>query len=246
MPRRFRDSRSWITASTTKAPLLCQRIPVAAFSRGAGVLGIAPPTPKLNVFMLPLNTSEPHLQLLDGFAGQISPKRHPSSAFPLVGEADREHSPAENCAEVQSSWQNRRPFPAKPPRIRRGATAGKAAAAVSANAGAARSIAGGVRRRSRGSRCACSQTNPCTGCTANRRAKALMKSAGRAPYPPLQKATLIHPRQPAKKVTHNYQESPCRAVIPRFSIVKCRQQISHGNTVPCVAKPPQAIREVTP
>lgn len=51
MSRRFRDSRSWITASTTKAPPLCQRIPVAAFSRGAGVLGIAPPTPKLNGFM---------------------------------------------------------------------------------------------------------------------------------------------------------------------------------------------------
>ena len=142
MQRRFRDSRSRTTASTTKAPLLCQRIPVAAFSRGADVLGIAPPTPKLNVFMRPLNTSEPHLQLLGGFAGQISPKRHPASAFPQVGEADREHSPAENCAEVQSSWQNRRPFPAKPPRIRRGATAGKAAAAVSANAGATRSIAG--------------------------------------------------------------------------------------------------------
>ena len=53
MPRRFRDSRSRTTASTTKAPLLCQRIPVAAFSRGAGVLDIAPPTPKLNGFMRP-------------------------------------------------------------------------------------------------------------------------------------------------------------------------------------------------
>ena len=56
MPRRFRDSRSRITASTTKAPLLCQRIPVAAFSRGAGVLGIAPPTPKSNVSMRPQPT----------------------------------------------------------------------------------------------------------------------------------------------------------------------------------------------
>lgn len=56
MPRCFRDSRSRITASTTKAPLLCQRIPVAAFSRGTGVLGIAPPTPKSNVSMRPQPT----------------------------------------------------------------------------------------------------------------------------------------------------------------------------------------------
>lgn len=53
MPRRLRDSRSRITASTTKAPLLYQRIPVAAFSRGADVLGIAPPTPKSNASMRP-------------------------------------------------------------------------------------------------------------------------------------------------------------------------------------------------
>lgn len=152
MPRRFRDSRSWITASTTKALLLCQRIPVAAFSRGAGVLGITPPTPKLNVFMRPLNTSEPHLQLLDGFAGQISPKRHPSSAFPLVGEADREHSPRRKLRRSPELMAKSAPIPretaqnpqgrnrgqgrgsrkrqrGRSPKHRGGASAGEAAAA---------------------------------------------------------------------------------------------------------------------
>lgn len=100
MPCRFRDSRSRMTESTTKAPLPCQRIPVAAFSRGAGV----------------------------------SP-----------GRRNRQRTaPARNRPEVQDPRRNRRPFPAKPPRIRSGATEGKAASAVSANAGATRSITGGA------------------------------------------------------------------------------------------------------
>ena len=53
MPRCSCDPRSRMTASTAEAPLLGQRIPVAAFSRGAGVLGIAPPTPKSNASMRP-------------------------------------------------------------------------------------------------------------------------------------------------------------------------------------------------
>lgn len=42
-----------MTASAAEAPQLGQRIRVAAFSRGAGVLGIAPPAPKSNVSMRP-------------------------------------------------------------------------------------------------------------------------------------------------------------------------------------------------
>ena len=43
--------RSWMPASTTKAPLPNRCIPVAAFSKSTDALGIVPPTPKLNVFM---------------------------------------------------------------------------------------------------------------------------------------------------------------------------------------------------
>ena len=56
MPRCSCDHRSRMTASTAKAPLLGQRIPVTAFGRDAGVLGIAPPTPKSNVSMRPQPT----------------------------------------------------------------------------------------------------------------------------------------------------------------------------------------------
>ena len=155
-------------------------------------------------------------------------RRFPSSAEPT------ENSPARNRPEAQDPRRNRRPFPAKPPRSRGDAPAGEAAAA---------DVHAGMLI---GSICPCSQTNACAKRTANHRAKTLMENASRTPYPPLQKATLSHPRQPTKKVTHNYQKSPWRSVIPRFSIVKCRQQISHDNTVPCVAKPSPATREVTP
>lgn len=66
-----------------------------------------------------------------------------ASVFP-GRQSRRRTTPAENRTEVQDPWRNRRPFPPEPPRIRRGATAGKAAAAVSANAGATRSITGGA------------------------------------------------------------------------------------------------------
>lgn len=56
MPRCSCDPRSRMTASAAEAPLLGQHIPVAAFSRGAGVLGIAPPAPKSNVSMRPQPT----------------------------------------------------------------------------------------------------------------------------------------------------------------------------------------------
>ena len=53
MPRCSCDPRSRMTASTAEAPLLGQHVPVGAFSRDAGVLGIAPSKPKSNVSMRP-------------------------------------------------------------------------------------------------------------------------------------------------------------------------------------------------
>ena len=51
-----------------------------------------------------------------------------ASVFP--GRQSRQRTaPARNRPEAQDPWRNRRPFPAKLPRIRRGATAGEAAAA---------------------------------------------------------------------------------------------------------------------
>lgn len=129
MPRRFRDSRSWITASTTKAPLLCQRIPVAAFSRGAGVLGIAPPTPKLNGFMRHLQRKRTPLATTGRFRRQNRPETPPSVGVSPGRRSRQQTTAAGNRTEVQGPWRNRRPFPAKPPRSRGGATAGKAAAA---------------------------------------------------------------------------------------------------------------------
>ena len=84
-------------------------------------------------------------------------------------------APARNRPGVQDPWRNRRPFPAKPPKSRGGATAGKAATAVE-HAGM---LIGSI--------CPCSQTNACTKRTANHRAKALMENTSRAPSPPLQK-----------------------------------------------------------
>ena len=63
--------RSWMPASTTKAPLPNRCIPVAAFSKSTDALGIVPPTPKLNVFMR-------HLQ----------PKRTPTCNFWAVSQAE--------------------------------------------------------------------------------------------------------------------------------------------------------------
>ena len=83
-------------------------------------------------------------------------------------------------------WRNRRPLPAKPPRSRGGATAGKAAATVAparAQPEASRGTPAGEAAAADehagmliGSICAYSQTNACTECTANHRTKALMEN----------------------------------------------------------------------
>ena len=95
-------------------------------------------------------------------------------------------APAENRTEVQDPWRNRRPFPAKPTRSRGGATASKAAATVTparAQPEASRGTPAGEAAAADehagmliGSICAYSQTNACTGCTANHRTKALMEN----------------------------------------------------------------------
>lgn len=70
------------------------------------------------------------------------PETPPSVGVSLGRRSQQRTTPARNRPEAQNPWRNRRPFPAKPPRIRRDATAGEAAAAASADAGATRSIAG--------------------------------------------------------------------------------------------------------
>ena len=174
MPHCFCDPRLRMAASTSEAPLLGQHIPVAAFSRGAGV--------------------SPGLRSRQRIA------------------------PARNRPEVQDPWRNRRPFPAKPPRIRSGATAGEAAAADEHEHVAKRMLA------------------PDAPQTIAR------KRSWKTPVEPVPAPTKSNPQPPPP--TH--QKSPWQAAIPRSSIVKYRQQISHGKTVPCVAKPPQVIREITP
>ena len=57
-------------------------------------------------------------------------RRFPRSAEPTANK------PRRKPHRSPGPWRNRRPFPAKQPRIRRGATAGEASAAVSADAGA--------------------------------------------------------------------------------------------------------------
>ncbi len=65
----------------------------------------------------------------------------PRGASISPGRRSRQRTtPAENRTEAKDSWRNRRPFPAKPPRSRGGATTGRAAVTASADAGANRSI----------------------------------------------------------------------------------------------------------
>lgn len=61
-------------------------------------------------------------------------------------------APAENRTEIQNPWRNRRPFPAKPPRSRTGATTGEASAVVSADAGAHPTSQGPARRQGHSNR----------------------------------------------------------------------------------------------
>ena len=66
----------------------------------------------------------------------------PYSADVSPGRRSRQRTTsAENRTKAQDPRQNQHPFPAKPSRTRRGAPAGEAAAAVSADAGATRGIA---------------------------------------------------------------------------------------------------------
>ena len=109
-----------------------------------------------------------------------------ASVFP-GRQSRRRTTPAENRTEVQDPWRNRRPFPPEPPRSRRvrlRARPRQPRAPVRAQPEASR---GRDRRRSRGSPCACGQTNACTGCATNHRAKALMENAGRARTRPYKK-----------------------------------------------------------
>lgn len=83
-----------------------------------------------------LNTSEPCLQLLGGFAGRIGPKRRTAPTFPQVGDLNDEQPPPKTAqkprthGKIGARFLRNRPEPA-----------GEAAAAASADAGATRGIA---------------------------------------------------------------------------------------------------------
>ena len=85
------------------------------------------PGPKHALRRATFSPSEPRSRLLGGFVGRISPKRHPAPAFPQFKGAGSEQPP---------------PKTAQKPRTRRSALAGKATAAVSANASATHGITG--------------------------------------------------------------------------------------------------------
>lgn len=100
MPRCSCDPRSRMTASAAEAPLLGQHIPVAAFSRGAGVLGIAPPAPKSNASMRPqptqssktMRTPQPPRIAAQSDIRKITPidRRHrPASSHSFLAEGPR-------------------------------------------------------------------------------------------------------------------------------------------------------------
>ena len=134
--------RSWMPASTTKAPLPNRCIPVAAFSKSTDALGIVPPTPKLTVFMHHLQrTRTPSANFWAVSQGEPARSATTRRRFPKSEKLTANNS-RRKPHRSPGPWRNRRPFPAKPLRSRRGATTGKAAAAVSTNTGRASDIAG--------------------------------------------------------------------------------------------------------
>ena len=80
------------------------------------------------------------------------PETPPSVGISPGRRSQQRTAPAENRTEVQDPWRNRPPFPAKPPRSRRGATTGEASAAVSADAGAHPTSQGPARRQGHSNR----------------------------------------------------------------------------------------------
>ena len=99
MPRCSCDPRSRMTASAAEAPLLDQRIPVAAFSRSADVLGIALPTPKLNGFMRHLQRKRTPLATSGRFRRQNRPETPPSVGVSPGRQSRQRTNPAENRTE---------------------------------------------------------------------------------------------------------------------------------------------------
>ena len=178
----------------------------------------------------PSTHANPICKLLGGFAGRISPKRHPAPAFPQVGGADIEQPPPETAQKPRTHGEIDAHFLRNCPE-----SAGTRPQAK-------------LRQPTRMPACSSAQyahaAKPML--APNAPQTIARKRSWRTPVEPVPAPTKSNPHQPAKTVTHNYQKSSWRAVIPRFSIVKCRQQISHDNTAPCFAKPPPAIREVTP
>ena len=95
---------------------------------------------------------EPHLQLLDGFAGRIGLKRRNTPAFPQVGGANGEQPPPKTAQKSRTHGEIGAHFLRNPPEVAGGATVSKGAAAVSADAGAHPALQGPARRQGHSNR----------------------------------------------------------------------------------------------
>ena len=97
------------------------------------------------------DASEPHLQLLGGFAGRLGPKRRAAPAFSQVGGVDGERPPPKT-AQKSRPMAKSAPISCETAQKSRERDRGQGRSNRSASAGATQSIAGHTRRRSRGSR----------------------------------------------------------------------------------------------
>ena len=75
-------------------------------ARQSQCLRPAPPGPK-HTLDSPSTHANPTCKLLGGFAGRISPKRHPAPAFPQVGGSEREQPPPETAQESRGRARGR-------------------------------------------------------------------------------------------------------------------------------------------
>lgn len=110
----------------------------------------------------PARTAPSPLSTSGRFCRRIQLERPRSSCISPGQQIRRRATPAKNRTEAQNPWQNRRPFPAKSSRSRRGAAEGKAAPAVSTSAGATRNPAGRARVRRHPVEAACTNNQRTT------------------------------------------------------------------------------------
>ena len=89
----------------------------------------------------PSAQANPHLQLLGGFAGRISPKRHNTPAFPQVGEANSER-PSPKTAQKSRTMAKSAPISCETVQNPRGRDRGQGRGSRKRRCGRASDIAG--------------------------------------------------------------------------------------------------------